>query len=154
MDACFTHEWEPPTLRASLSDSTRPAQAPPRWPPRLSDVVAVQDFATCSLLRQVQKVAREMQGFVRLACHSQIAKVFFCPYGLCRPLRHLSRRDELRAVVFQAWRSKITQVIIRPCGLYTSPRAPNLDFVRVTVGLREARTRHRQKILRLLICVE
>ena len=32
VDACSRTEWEPPTLCASLSTSTRPAQAPPSWP--------------------------------------------------------------------------------------------------------------------------
>ena len=36
VDTCLRTEWEPPTLRASLSDSTRPAWAPPRWLPASS----------------------------------------------------------------------------------------------------------------------
>ena len=31
VDACLRTEWEPPTLRAALSDSTRSTSAPPRW---------------------------------------------------------------------------------------------------------------------------
>ena len=33
VEACLRTEWEPPTLRASLLTSTRPARAPPSWPP-------------------------------------------------------------------------------------------------------------------------
>ena len=51
--------------------------------------VAVQNIATCPQFRS--RTSRVVQ-----------TKVFFCPYGLCKALRHLSRRDELHAVVFQA----------------------------------------------------
>ena len=32
VDACVREEWEPPTLLAALSVSTRPTWAPPSWP--------------------------------------------------------------------------------------------------------------------------
>ena len=81
-------------------------------------------FSAVASVHDKSRRSQEMQVFVRLACHSQMTDVFFCPYGLCRPLRHLLHRDELHAVMFQAWRSMITQVITRPCGLYTSLRHP------------------------------
>ena len=84
-----------------------PVLAPSRW---LTASPVTCTRVHCSWLSRTSRVVQ--------------TKVFFCPYGLCRALRHLSRRDELHAVVFQAWRSMITQVICRPCGLYTSLRHP------------------------------
>ena len=65
VDAGSRTEWEPPALCAALSDSVRPAQAPPRWLPAFlmtrRRVCVATDYVWLRSPAKVQKFARDAE---------------------------------------------------------------------------------------------